>query len=113
MVYAILQDDVGNLWLSTNNGLSKFDPVNETFTNFSTYDGLQSIEFNQGAKFMNDQGELFFGGINGFNRFYPSDIADNNYQPNIVITHFYLFNEPVEISEDGHLSESIRYTDKT
>jgi signal transduction histidine kinase/ligand-binding sensor domain-containing protein/DNA-binding NarL/FixJ family response regulator len=112
MVYAILQDDEGNLWLSTNNGLSKFDPINETFTNFSTYDGLQSIEFNQGAKFINDQGEMFFGGINGFNRFYPSDIADNNYQPNVVITRFYLFNEPVEISEDGHLSESILYTEK-
>jgi two-component system, sensor histidine kinase ChiS len=112
MVYAILQDDEGNLWLSTNNGLSKFDPINETFTNFSIYDGLQSIEFNQGAKFINDQGEMFFGGINGFNRFDPSDISDNNYQPNVVITRFYLFNEPVEISEDGHLSESILYTEK-
>lgn len=111
MVYAILPDQEGNLWLSTNNGLSKFDPINETFTNFTTFDGLQSIEFNQGAFYKNEQGEMFFGGINGFNRFNPTDIVENNYSPPIVITQFYLFNEPVEIGENSHLKQSILFTD--
>jgi len=112
MVYAILPDPAGNLWLSTNKGLSRFNLKNETFTNFSTYDGLQSNEFNQGAKLLNQDGELFFGGINGFNRFFAADIVENAYQSPVVITHFNLFNEPVKVGIDAHLPESLQYTPK-
>lgn len=79
-VYGILSDTQGNLWLSTNQGLSMFNPLKKTFTNFDVNNGLQSNEFNTGAYFKSDRGELFFGGINGFNRFYPEQIriAENH-----------------------------------
>jgi signal transduction histidine kinase/CheY-like chemotaxis protein len=86
VIYGILEDDQGNLWLSTNGGLSRFDPRTETFKNFTVRDGLQSNEFNQGAYFRSSSGEMFFGGISGFNAFYPEQIEDNTYVPPVVLT---------------------------
>jgi ligand-binding sensor domain-containing protein len=65
VVYGILPDKNGNLWLSTNKGLSKFNPEKLTFKNYDVSDGLQSDEFNTGAYFKSSSGELFFGGIIG------------------------------------------------
>ena len=94
-VYGILEDSQGNLWLSTNNGLSKFNPKKETFRNYNVEDGLQENEFNSGAYFKNKKGEMFFGGVNGFNAFYPSEVIDNPYIPEIAIVGLKLLNEPV------------------
>jgi ligand-binding sensor domain-containing protein len=71
VVYGILEDAHGNLWLSTNKGIAKFNPQTEQFRNYDVSDGLQSNEFNIGAYFKSKNGEMFFGGINGFNAFYP------------------------------------------
>jgi len=115
-IYGILEDDEGNLWISTNNGLSKFNPQKETFRNYDANDGLQSNEFNGGARYKNPKGEMFFGGINGFNSFYPETIKDNPYIPYVVITNFRIFNKVVPIQEekDGKspLTKSITETDK-
>ena len=111
-IYGILEDDLGNLWLSTNKGLAKFDPERETFKSFDVDDGLQSNEFNQGAYFKNANGEMFFGGIEGFNAFYPDQITDNPYNPPIVITEFQLFNESIEIGSDSPLQKPINETEE-
>jgi two-component system sensor histidine kinase ChiS len=95
-IYGILEDDQGYLWLSTNNGLAKFDPARETFKNYNVSDGLQSNEFNQGAYYKSERGELFFGGINGFNAFYPEQIKDNPHRPPVVLTSFQIFNKEVK-----------------
>ncbi|MFT4926922.1 MAG: ligand-binding sensor domain-containing protein/signal transduction histidine kinase [Phenylobacterium sp.] len=97
-VYGIVEDNIGNLWLSTNKGLSRFHLASATFRNFDANDGLQSNEFNQNAYFKCASGELFFGGINGFNRFYPHNIKDNQRLPNIVLTDFLLANQSVPIN---------------
>ena len=86
VVYSILPDEAGQLWLSTNKGLARFDPEAETFQSYASQDGLQSNEFNLGAQFRAPDGELFFGGVNGINAFYPQEIAPNPYVPPIVIT---------------------------
>jgi two-component system sensor histidine kinase ChiS len=109
-IYGILEDDHGNLWLSTNKGLTKFNPEKGTFENFDVNDGLQSNEFNQGAYLRASSGEMFFGGIEGFNAFYPDQIMDNPYHPPIVITAFQLFNETVEIGDDTPLQKPINET---
>jgi len=88
VVYGILEDAGGMLWLSTNNGLSKFDPQTEVFRNYDIRDGLQSNEFNSNAYFKNKRGEMFFGGVNGFNAFYPDQIQDNPFSPPVVLTSF-------------------------
>jgi signal transduction histidine kinase/ligand-binding sensor domain-containing protein/DNA-binding response OmpR family regulator len=86
VIYAILPDDQKNLWISTNKGLSRFNPQSATFRNYDVNDGLQSNEFNTGAYFRSKSGEMFFGGIKGFNYFYPANIRDNQNLPNVVLT---------------------------
>ncbi len=98
-IYGILPDNAGNLWLSTNKGLSKFDPRKKTFRNYDVTDGLQSDEFNAGADFRSDRGELFFGGINGFNAFIPADIRNNPHRPRVAITRMLEFNHEVEFGK--------------
>ena len=86
VVYGILEDDQGLLWLSTNSGISKFDPQTELFRNYDVRDGLQSNEFNQNAYFKNSRGEMFFGGVIGFNTFFPEEIQDDSYISPVVLT---------------------------
>lgn len=97
--YGILEDSKGNLWMSTNDGLSRFNPQTETFKNYDVNDGLQGNEFNGGARYSSPKGEMFFGGINGFNSFFPDQIKDNPHLPPVVITNFKIFNKTVPIQE--------------
>ena len=93
-VYAILEDARGNLWISTNRGISRFNPLTGRFTNYGPRDGIQDYEYNHAAGYISPDGEMFFGGINGFNAFFPAKIKDNPYVPPVVITGFNLLNEP-------------------
>jgi signal transduction histidine kinase/ligand-binding sensor domain-containing protein/CheY-like chemotaxis protein len=95
VINAIEEDKQGNLWLTTNNGLSKFNTKNETFTNYNVSDGLKSNGFNIGAAFKSFDGELFLGSIKGLNSFYPERITKNNFIPPIVITNFKIFDKSV------------------
>jgi len=85
-VYGILEDDSGDLWLSTNRGLSRLDPRREAFRNFDTSHGLQSNEFNFGAHHRAVTGEMFFGGNAGFNAFVPDRVRGNEYVPPLALT---------------------------
>ena len=98
-IYGILPDESGNLWISTNNGLSKFNPITEIFKNFSENDGLQASEFNFNAYFKNDSGEMFFGGVNGVTVFRPAEIFDNPYPPQIVLQSISQGGEPLKLTE--------------
>ncbi len=110
VIYGILEDDHGNLWLSTNKGLSRFNPQTEIFRNFDVRDGLQSNEFNADAAFRSRNGEMFFGGINGFNVFHPDSIKDNPYVPPVVITGLKRYNtdvpEGIALAEKGMAARS-------
>ncbi len=88
VIYGILEDDFGQLWLSTNFGLSRFNPQEETFRNYTVSDGLQSNEFNIGAYAKGIDGKMYFGGINGLNAFFPSEVKDNTYAPPVILTAF-------------------------
>lgn len=96
VVYGILEDDGGYLWLSTNYGLSKFDPETEKFTNFDVSDGLQSNEFNVGAYLKDNNGVLYFGGINGLTSFQPEDIQESTYMPPVVLTELLQNGEKIK-----------------
>ncbi len=100
-IYGILGDDHGNLWLSTNGGLSKFNPAMGRFRNYDLKDGLQSREFNTGAYHRSKKtGEMFFGGINGVNAFHPDSVKDSRFLPPIVLTDFKKFDLPVKLTAD-------------
>lgn len=97
-IYGILEDNNGNLWLSTNNGLCRFNPRKMEFKNYTEKDGLQSNEFNGGTYFKSKTGEMFFGGINGFNAFYPNQIKESSFIPPIIITSFLKKNKEVKLN---------------
>ena len=96
-IYGILEDEFGDLWLSSNKGISRFNTRAEVFTNFNSTHGLQSLEFNFGAYFRNNSGDMFFGGNNGFNHFQPSDVRRNNHIPPVVLTGILKMNERVTL----------------
>ncbi len=108
VIYGILGDSKGNLWLSTTNGLSMFNPSDGSFRNFTREDGLQSNQFYWGSSCKTRNGELFFGGINGLNYFHPDDLKDNPHVPPVYITGLKLFNkEVIPDGEDEILSASV------
>lgn len=98
-VYGILEDKVGYLWLSTNKGISRFDPRTGHFKNYDVSDGLQSNEFDAWAFLRSSNGEMFFGGINGLNSFYPSKIRDSSYIPHIVLTSLKVFDKELRLDK--------------
>jgi signal transduction histidine kinase/ligand-binding sensor domain-containing protein/ActR/RegA family two-component response regulator len=107
-ILSIVEDNKGSLWLGTNNGISQLDPQKETFKNYTLDNGLQSPEFTLNAALKTSKGELLFGGVNGFNSFYPDKLVQNKHLPPVVITDFYLFNKPVKIgAKDSPLKQSI------
>jgi len=97
-VYEILEDKNNDLWFATGNGLCRYNIKNNSIKTFSDEAGLQDAEFNLRAAFASPYGELLFGGMNGFNTFYPDSITGNPYIPNIVFTSF-------QTTTEGHLEE--------
>lgn len=99
IIYGILEDDNGNLWLATGNGLSKFNLKSKAFRNYDEADGLQGDEFKPGC-YKSTNGKFYFGGINGFNEFFPDSIKENNYDPPVVLTDFQIFNAHIKTLRD-------------
>lgn len=92
-IYGILVDNDDNIWMSTNKGISKLNPETGKIENLSVTDGLQSNEFNGNASFKSDSGELFFGGINGLNTFYPQDINKMDSGTKVLFDGFSIDNK--------------------
>ena len=111
---AILEDDEHFLWISTTNGLSKFDPETERFHNYSLKNGFQNNQFTYGAAYKTPDGELLFGGISGFNIFNPTKIKSGDYFAPIVLTDLKIFNRSVKIGDRKNdiLTKSITETDR-
>ncbi|MCP4216240.1 MAG: hypothetical protein GY765_16450 [bacterium] len=96
----ILEDKKGNLWLSTYMGITRFTPTTGKCIIYDIHDGLQDYEFNTGASYKSKRtGEMFFGGLKGFNAFYPAEIVANPYVPPIQITDFRIFSKTVSLKE--------------
>jgi signal transduction histidine kinase/ligand-binding sensor domain-containing protein len=106
----------GYLWISHKKGISKLNTKTLVVRNFTEQDGLQGIEFSEDAYFRDKiTGELFFGGTNGFNTFFPDSIKENDpYLPKIVLTDLKIANQSVPIQKKFNgrivLSASITLT---
>lgn len=90
----MLEDAHGQLWISTFNGLCRFNPDTRHFTNFYGSDGLQTNQFNYNAALKLKSGELLFGGIKGFNLFSPDSIRAAGGVPQLVVTGMRINNQP-------------------
>ncbi len=86
VVYGTVEDNKGNIWVSTNLGISRLDLSTGQFDNFTVNDGLQSNEFDSSSVARDQQGRLYFGGVKGLTVFDPADIKRNPYIPPLVIT---------------------------
>ncbi|RME90323.1 MAG: PAS domain S-box protein [Anaerolineae bacterium] len=94
-IVALLGDESGLLWLATmGGGLAAFDPQRGEVRTYTESDGLQGRAFIIGAASRAPDGELFFGGINGFNAFYPEHLSNNTVPPPVVLTAFRVFDQP-------------------
>ena len=93
VIYSIEEDNGGDFWISTNAGLLRINPGNPSIRKLFTMEyGLQSNQFNFKASLKSSTGKLYFGGINGFNTFYPNDIKENTYIPPVYIVDIRLYN---------------------
>ncbi|MGO4912647.1 two-component regulator propeller domain-containing protein [Leeuwenhoekiella sp. W20_SRS_FM14] len=111
-IASILEDDLGNIWVGGNNGLTQFNTASKTFKNFDKQDGLLANDFNYNASFKDENGYLYFGSYEGINYLNPKNISFNDYSPQVYFTDFKLFNKSViPNSEDAPLKKVISQTE--
>lgn len=101
VINAIAEDRAGYLWLSTNQGISRFDVAHKAFKNFDRADGLQSNEFNINAVARTANGNLYLGGIGGFNVFSPTVLLSNPNVAPVVLTDVQVFNTSLRPGPPG------------
>ncbi|PRY55151.1 signal transduction histidine kinase [Arcticibacter pallidicorallinus] len=106
-VYEIIEDGRGLLWLSTTSGISSFDPKTKKFHNYNTHNGVQNSNFNSGAGLRTLDGELFFGGQDGFNHFNPANLKTNVEVPSVLVTELKVDNKVAVPGEDSPIDEHI------
>ncbi len=106
-IKGITEDTQGNLWISTSNGLTQFHPETKKYKKYNTSDGLQGLEFEANAYLKTKDGQMLFGGVNGFNSFYPEQIRINTFVPPVRLTEFQIFNKKILPSPEGPLERDI------
>ncbi len=100
VVYGLLNDNAGNIWMSTNKGLSCFNPQTKQFRNFTEDDGLPGNEFNRYEYFKLNNGDLFFGGIEGTVVFNPEKLLEKEKPAPVILTGLSVFNKPVSFKNN-------------
>lgn len=100
-VYGVLEDESGVLWISTNDGLCRFDPARRSFDHYDMSNGLPTNEFNRGSFLEHPSGQLLFGCIRGFVAFRPENIGQRARQPLLSTVGFTLNNKRVTPGVDG------------
>lgn len=107
VIYGILEDNNRNLWLSTNLGLSRFNPDKFTFDNFSVKDGLANEEFNTNSYLKSSTGEMYLGGIYGLTYFNPESIAKKKAHQNVVFTNLSILNKDIKTNKNITYAKNI------
>ena len=113
VVYSILEDETKNLWLTTSKGLVKFNPDHKTIKIYTTANGLLSDQFNYSSAFRDNNGDMYFGNLNGMISFNPKNFTKNKYTPSIFITNLQINNKDIDVNEnDSPIKQSISHLDE-
>ena len=113
VVYQIVAEDDGTLWLSTNSGLVVFDIDKKTFKNFTVNNGLKTNQFNYKSSYKDRNGNIYFGSLMGFVRFNPSLFKETTSTAPLIITDLFVNNLRINPTDNkSPLKQSIMYTDK-
>ncbi len=111
-ILKIIEDEKGKIWVSTNNGLSCYDPSTRKFKNLSNHNGLQAGAFVLQSGLKLPDGELIFGGQNGFNHFNPNNLKTNQNVPEIVLTELKVDDQTVAPADNGPIDKPILLADE-
>jgi ligand-binding sensor domain-containing protein len=111
-IYGILKDENGTLWMTSNGGITNFDPETFAIRNYGLDDGLLSLEYNQNAYFKNSDGVLYFGGPKGVTAFVPGQLKINETPPQVALADFKIFNRSLEVGPDSPLQNDLSETEK-
>jgi signal transduction histidine kinase/ligand-binding sensor domain-containing protein/DNA-binding NarL/FixJ family response regulator len=98
VLYGILGDETGVLWLSSNQGIFSFNPYNHQVRVYQTDDGLQSNEFNFSVAHIGQSGRFYFGGVAGVNAFLPKQVQDNPVVPKILLAGLRVNEQPYHLT---------------
>ncbi|MFZ4542894.1 MAG: two-component regulator propeller domain-containing protein [Saprospiraceae bacterium] len=107
-VMSVVEDQEGILWISSFQGISRFDPEKETFVNYDFHVPDKANQFNQCSSIKFKDGTIGFGGINGVSFFQPLNVLENSVESEVRLSDFKLFNTSV-VPFDGSniLKESL------
>ncbi|WP_428235913.1 sensor histidine kinase [Gracilimonas sp.] len=111
-LYGLLVDNNNTLWMSSNKGISNFDPATETFRNYGLDDGLMALEYSQNGYFKGNNGVMYFGSGEGVTAFVPEQLHVNEIPPQVVLSDFKVFNKPVVPGPDSPLKDALSNTQK-
>ncbi len=114
-IYGVLEDNYNKIWFSHNKGLSVYNPKTSKLKHYSVKDGLQSNEFNTGAYYKDENGLLYFGGVNGINVIDTKNIIENKSAPHIAINEILLGDVPYKTDTTYNEIKSLQlsYLDNT
>ncbi|UII23193.1 two-component regulator propeller domain-containing protein [Fulvivirga ligni] len=94
-IHAIIEDSNGNFWISSNNGIMRFNPETGGRKLFEESDGLVSNEFNNNAALKSSSGQVYFGGPDGVSYFTPGAMESNDFTPHVVLTGLEIYNQDI------------------
>lgn len=111
-IHSVIEDKNENLWLSSNNGIIKYNTITGETNVYGETDGLISNEFNDNSSLKYSDNQFYFGGPEGVSYFDPENIISNNYVPQVILTNFKIHNKTVKVGLDKNdiLTKSIEYT---
>lgn len=113
VIYQIVDEDDGTLWLSTNSGLVQFDVDKKTFKNYTVNNGFKTNQFNYQSSYKDKNGNIYFGSLMGFVRFNPSLFNDTESTAPLIFTDLFVNNLRINPTDNkSPLKQSIMYTDK-
>lgn len=100
---SVIEDDSRNLWFTSSDGLHRYDRAANKIFNYTVADGLQGIQYNEGAKLKSSTGDYYFGGTNGLNVFRPEKVLEDRSKPRVVFTRLSLFHDAVKMNDKSAL----------
>lgn len=106
-IRSLVVDDADNIWMGTIAGIVKYDPAQHQFEHYDIELGLQARAFNARVAHLDNAGNAYFGGLNGFNAFHPKNIKGNPYSPRIALTRVSIFDEQLEPAANAPLTQHI------
>jgi len=100
-ITSFVETKPGIFWFTSNNGMTKFDVTNNSFTNYNTQDGIIANNFNKNSVYFSKNETLYFGCNRGINYFNPNSIQINSDVPEVYISDFKLSNKSIKPNEEN------------